>query len=68
MLRSSFIATALLCLIVSGAGAATIHVPGDQPTIQAGLEIAVDGDTVSARLRHLQRELHHHEVRGLLAQ
>lgn len=46
MLRSSFMATALLCLIVSGAGAATIHVPGDQPTIQAGLEIAVDGDTV----------------------
>ena len=26
--------------------AATIHVPGDQPTIQAGIDAAVDGDTV----------------------
>ena len=26
--------------------AATIHVPGDQPTIQAGIDIAVAGDTV----------------------
>ena len=28
------------------AGAADIHVPGDYPTIQAGLNAAVDGDTV----------------------
>ncbi len=26
--------------------AATIHVPGDQPTIQAGIDAALDGDTV----------------------
>ncbi len=26
--------------------AATIHVPGDQPTIQAGIDAATDGDTV----------------------
>ena len=26
--------------------AAIIHVPGDQPTIQAGIDAAVDGDTV----------------------
>ena len=26
--------------------AITIHVPGDQPTIQAGIDAAVDGDTV----------------------
>ena len=25
---------------------ATIHVPGDQPTIQAGIDAAVNGDTV----------------------
>ena len=25
---------------------ATIHVPGDQPTIQAGIDVAVNGDTV----------------------
>jgi len=28
------------------AGAATIHVPGDQPTIRAGLDAAVAGDVV----------------------
>ena len=33
---------ALPCL----AGAATIHVPADQPTIQAGITAAVAGDTV----------------------
>jgi len=26
--------------------AAVIHVPGDQPTIQAGIDAALDGDTV----------------------
>ena len=26
--------------------AAIIHVPGDQPNIQAGIDVAVDGDTV----------------------
>jgi parallel beta-helix repeat protein len=30
----------------SGTYAATIHVPADQPTIQAGIDAAVDGDTV----------------------
>lgn len=30
----------------SGVYAATIHVPDDQPTIQAGINAAVDGDTV----------------------
>ena len=33
-------------LIVSVAGAAVIHVPGDQLTIQAGLDVAAAGDTV----------------------
>lgn len=34
---------ALLCLSISQA--ATINVPADQPTIQAGIDAAVDGDT-----------------------
>ncbi len=39
---------ALLLLFGFGATspAAVIHVPGDQPTIQAGIDAAVDGDTV----------------------
>ena len=36
-----------LCLLVGPSGlAATIHVPADRPTIQAGINAAVDGDTV----------------------
>jgi hypothetical protein len=35
-----------LTILTSTAHAATIHVPGDQPTIQAGIDAAVDGDTV----------------------
>lgn len=41
----------LLCLLLfsfaaGAASAATIHVPGDQPTIQAGINAAANGDTV----------------------
>ncbi|MFH2056313.1 MAG: right-handed parallel beta-helix repeat-containing protein [bacterium] len=36
----TLLASAPLCL------AATIHVPADQPTIQAGIDAAIDGDTV----------------------
>jgi hypothetical protein len=40
----------LVAVILAGAfspaGAAVIHVPGDQPTIQAGIDAAVNGDTV----------------------
>ena len=35
-----------LVLAVTTAGAATIHVPLDQPTIQAGIDVAASGDTV----------------------
>ncbi len=33
-------------IALSGEGGDIIHVPGDQPTIQAGINAAVDGDTV----------------------
>lgn len=40
--------TTLICLVLTASVAygAIIHVPGDQPTIQAGIDAAVDGDTV----------------------
>ncbi|MFZ0931588.1 MAG: PKD domain-containing protein [Syntrophobacteraceae bacterium] len=40
------IVTGLLLLSGLYAGAATINVPADYPTIQAGIDAAVDGDTV----------------------
>ena len=36
----------LMMLLTVVATATTIHVPADQPTIQAGINAAVDGDTV----------------------
>jgi predicted outer membrane repeat protein len=36
----------LLTVQISNLQAFTIHVPGDEPTIQAGIDAAVDGDTV----------------------
>lgn len=41
-----FVSCLLVTLIVSPCLAATIHVPSEQPTIQAGIDAAVDGDTV----------------------
>ena len=43
-----YFALSLICLIVGVAPAhsATIHVPADQPTIQAGIDAAITGDTV----------------------
>ena len=43
MLRKLIAATLLLS---AGAHATTIHVPGDQPTIQAGIDAAQKGDIV----------------------
>ncbi|MEO0652250.1 MAG: hypothetical protein AAFZ65_16370, partial [Planctomycetota bacterium] len=42
-MKFSFVA---LVLCAPALAQTTIHVPGDAPTIQAGLELAVDGDTV----------------------
>jgi len=35
-----------LVLVASSSSATTVHVPGDQPTIQAGIDAAVTGDIV----------------------
>lgn len=40
------LSVAVLVLTAGVLNAATIHVPADQPTIQAGIDAAVDGDTV----------------------
>jgi hypothetical protein len=39
-------AVACACFFALTSRSATIHVPADQPTIQAGIDAAVDGDTV----------------------
>lgn len=44
--RCFLVATLLAVGGVQVAGAATINVPGDQPTIQAGIDAAAGGDTV----------------------
>lgn len=45
-MRGSLFSLLLTCLMLSSAQTATITVPGDQPTIQAGIDVALDGDTV----------------------
>ena len=44
---------------VPGYGA-TIHVPGDQPTIQAGINAAVNGDTVLVADGHYHEHINFH--------
>ncbi len=44
--RHTAAVTVLLAAAVVPANAATINVPGDQPTIQAGIDAAVNGDEV----------------------
>jgi len=44
MKRSISVIACAFCAISINAG--TIHVPGDQPTIQVGIDSAVEGDTV----------------------
>jgi len=45
-LRLTLVALCIICLSPTGAAAAVIHVPVDQPTIQAGIDAAKHGDTV----------------------
>ena len=45
-MRIQVIIIIALVLCVNPISAITIHIPGDYPTIQAGIEAAVDGDTV----------------------
>ena len=46
MLFRSVVLVAVLSLFVAAANANTIHVPADQPNIQAAINVAVTGDTV----------------------
>ncbi len=39
------LSAAVLALCAGVLSAATIHVPADQPTIQAGIDVAINGDT-----------------------
>jgi len=45
-LRSALVAAIPVLLVAAPAAATTIHVPGDQPTIQDGIDHAAAGDTV----------------------
>src|ERR1700738_4343800 len=46
LLRAMFVIFVCILTICSATAATVIHVPADQPTIQAGINAAVNGDTV----------------------
>ena len=43
---STFLGIATAAVLATNSHAADIHVPGDQPTIQAGIDAAINGDVV----------------------
>ncbi|MHC4946332.1 MAG: right-handed parallel beta-helix repeat-containing protein, partial [Planctomycetota bacterium] len=45
-MRCTIFSISIMLIFAVSSHADTIHVPGDQPTIQAGIDAAVDGDTV----------------------
>ncbi|MCK5838520.1 MAG: T9SS type A sorting domain-containing protein [Bacteroidales bacterium] len=45
-MKTKLLLSVLLITLFSGLQAQIIHVPDDQPTIQAGINVAADGDTV----------------------
>ncbi|MHC4945406.1 MAG: choice-of-anchor Q domain-containing protein [Planctomycetota bacterium] len=45
-MRCTIFSISIMLIFVVSSHADTIHVPADQPTIQAGIDAAVDGDTV----------------------
>ncbi len=55
MLRIQLILLLILA-IVPYSPASVVHVPADQPTIQAGITAAINGDTVARRSRYVHRE------------
>ena len=46
MKRGVFSVVVVLCTVVGAASAVTLRVPSEYPSVQAGIEAAVDGDTV----------------------
>ncbi len=44
--HSAAVTVLLAAVVVPVANAVIINVPGDQPTIQAGIDAAVDGDEI----------------------
>ncbi len=55
-----------MALISSVTQADTINVPGDQPTIQAGIDVAVNGDEVESRPRVFWQMIRHGVMRSSL--
>lgn len=45
-MRKAWLLVSLICVIASLCSSATIHIPADQPTIQAGIDVADHGDIV----------------------
>ena len=45
-MKQTLIITGIICIFAYSLMSRTIHVPSEEPTIQAGIDASVDGDTV----------------------